>query len=255
MYAGSLTCLVAWGILAFGGVYAWGYVPLTIGASLMGAWSLVTRVRFAHCRPGPSGWATGGVLCAVLLQLLPLPVDVLRRISPHTDDFLLKYDLRYAFRAPGGGVHALSVNPLETFEALVFVCGLVLLAWGVSVSLDNASLRSLVRNLLVLAVSTAIVGLAQRTFPNGKIYWFWEPEFSAFNAFGPFVNRNHFAGWMLLMTSLGLGEFCALVASARIPGEGDWRDRLLWLGGAAGARVLLVGAAVFVMALSLVWTM
>jgi O-antigen ligase len=57
--------------------------------------------------------------------------------------------------------------------------------------------------LLVLGFATGLFGIAQRFTFNGKIYWFRELELGGL-PFGPFVNRNHFAGLMELIAPLGL---------------------------------------------------
>ena len=40
---------------------------------------------------------------------------------------------------------------------------------------------------------------------NGKVYGFWTTQMGG-SPFGPFVNKNHFAGWMLLALPLTLGS-------------------------------------------------
>ncbi len=57
--------------------------------------------------------------------------------------------------------------------------------------------------LLVLGFVTGLFGIAQRFTFNGKIYWVRELKLGGL-PFGPFVNRNHFAGFMELIAPLGL---------------------------------------------------
>ena len=40
-----------------------------------------------------------------------------------------------------------------------------------------------------------------REHNNGLVYGFWQQTRDYSNGFGPFVNRNHFAGWMLMAIS------------------------------------------------------
>lgn len=57
--------------------------------------------------------------------------------------------------------------------------------------------------LLSLAFAVSLFGIAQHFTSNGKIYWTRTvPDGADF--FGPFVNRNHFAGFVELIAPLGL---------------------------------------------------
>jgi hypothetical protein len=78
---------------------------------------------------------------------------------------------------------------------------------GVPALLDGRALRRLPQALAIFAVPFAMFGIYSREYSNGLIYWFW-PSITdgGGDLFGPFVNRNHFAGWMLM-------TFCLLVGS------------------------------------------
>ena len=70
--------------------------------------------------------------------------------------------------------------------------------------LPRVPLTRLVGALIVLGFVLALFGMIQKATFNDRIYWFWRPINVANNAFGPFVNRNHFAGWMLMTRRAGL---------------------------------------------------
>jgi O-antigen ligase len=125
----------------------------------------------------------------------------------------------------------------------------------VSVLAEANAPRTLARNVAIVGTIVGILGLAQHATFNGKLLWFWTPMFFATNGFGPFVNRNHFAGWMLLALALGIGLLFAQVNRLAPRRDADWRERLLWLGSPAASPLLLLSAGVLVMACSLVWTM
>jgi len=63
--------------------------------------------------------------------------------------------------------------------------------------------KLLVWFLLVLGFATALFGIIQHLTFNGKLYWVRELRLEAY-PFGPYVNRNHFAGLMELMIPLGM---------------------------------------------------
>jgi O-antigen ligase len=105
-----------------------------------------------------------------------------------------------------------------------------------------------------LGVLVALAGIIQRPFYSGRIYGFWTPIMSG-SPFGPFVNKNHFAGWMLMALPLTFGLLCASAARVKPRLATDWRHRVLWWSSPEASRVLLIAAAAAVMALSLVLTM
>src|SRR6185295_7408491 len=70
------------------------------------------------------------------------------------------------------------------------------------------------------------------------IYGFW-PDPHANKQFGPFINKNNFAGWMIMAMPLALG-YAMSVAAGSLPGVyPDWQSRVLWLSSRTAARAIL----------------
>jgi O-antigen ligase len=233
-------------------VYSWGYQTLAAGIAVA---VLLAARRTAVVRPGFILFSLGVFVLACGTQLLSLPNSTLNQIGPGAARFLRAVNVAYA-----SGVvdhHALSIDPPQTIRGLAFL--LVGAAWAATCAScarhTPGFARDLSRNLVVLGVGIGTIGLAQKATFNGKLLWFWEPMFYATNGFGPFVNRNHFAGWMLLALALGVGHLCGRFTRDAAATELTWRERVLWIGSPAGTWAILTGMAVFVMACSLVWTM
>ena len=108
----------------------------------------------------------------------------------------------------------------------------------------------------MLGVLLAMVGIIQRATFNGKIYGFWELVQGG-NPFGPFVNRNHFAGWMLMAVPTSLGLLAATMGCAPKLESGGSQAFAIACSGCRlrRNRAILIAFAVLVMALSLVLTM
>jgi O-antigen ligase len=247
-----LTSLIAWGVLAFGAVYSWGYGVLAAGILGCSLWT-VRQGRIP--KPGVTALCVGLVILTCLAQLVSIPRETLARVSPATAQFLSASDIGYASGLGDG--HAVSVDPTRTVRAVLFILFGSAWAW-MCVRLaqrTTAFTRSLARNVVALGLFVAVIGLAQSATFNGKLLWFWEPMFYSTNAFGPFVNRNHFAGWMLLALMISLGYLFGRFSTHGTPSAATWRDRLLWLGSADGTTVILTGIAIVVMGCALVWTM
>ncbi len=197
----------------------------------------------------------GLLILACGAQLLSLPRETLAQLGPGTAQFLNTVDVAYA-----SGVvdrHPLSINPGQTMRGLAFILfGAVWTTTCAGFAQQTSGFpRALTRNLVVLGVAIGTIGLAQKATFNGKLLWFWEPMFYATNGFGPFVNRNHFAGWMLLVLMLSVGYLFGRFSSRPASTASTWRDRLLWIGSPEGTPAILTGIAILVMACALVWTM
>jgi uncharacterized membrane protein len=296
LLTGALVVTLAWGALAFGAVYPWAYIPLGIACVVIGATGLVAGrsmlrpyVSRGDVRLAPLNRALffGLALIAIVvaLQLVPLPHGTLMRLNPGTDAFLRRYELGYAATmqmteanrtaeglvapVPGKaealpyreGSHPLSIDPPSTLLglSLLGVFGVFLL--GLTRGLAARDVRRFAPWLVGLGVVLAMVGIIQKATYAGKIYGFWQPYATDAGPFGPFVNRNHFAGWMLMALALGLGYFCALVgrrmrlSTSSGQAANGWRNRVLWFSSAEANRVILVGFGLLVMGLSLVMTL
>jgi len=98
----------------------------------------------------------------------------------------------------------------------------------------------------------AAESLAQDATAHGFIYWRWDPGEGP-PPFGPFLNRNHFATWMVIAIPVCLGYLVAHGSAHEHRGiaRGTWRQRVatalegrsLWLAGAICLMlVALVGS-------------
>jgi O-antigen ligase len=249
--------IVAWGALAFGAVYAWAYAPLLAAATVTGALGLFERGRQM---PRASRRVIIALLCvgaAAALQLVPLTPAILEAVSPGTSAFLRSYTLRYALDP---FPHPLSIDPAQTRLGLVFLGAFTLLLAGLARGLSRSRVRTLTVALIVLGAVLALIGIVQKavlgdhTYMGMKIYGFWTPESKLVVPFGPYVNRNHFAGWMLMGLPLAIGYLCALFEDGTRRAAG-WRNRLLWFSTPAGGGALLVLTAAVLMSVSLVMSM
>ena len=244
---------IAWGVLAFGGAYPWAYWPLAAIAGTTGAMAVyVCRSPQAAAMSRTVAIGLCAIGLAIALQIVPLPLAWVEKISPSSMPLIANIDF-----AVGAGVtryHSLSVDPRATAAALslyacfaLFVVGLIRLF-----ALEHP--RRLAEALTVLAVVLALAGIVQKPLYNGKLLGFWGGH-AGTNPFGPFVNKNHFAGWMLMALPLTLALLCAGLEQGMRGLKPGWRYRILWLSSPEANRLILIGAAAGLMALSLVLTM
>ena len=127
-----------------------------------------------------------GALVLGLIQLLPL-----REVTSAAGTAL-------------GLANTLSFDPNSTRLVLVQLATLLIYFAATLVFIDTPHrLQVLVRTIMIFGFLLALFGLTQSFTSPTKVYWMRELNQST--AFGPFINRHHFAGYMELTIALPLG--------------------------------------------------
>jgi len=244
----AVTAIVAWGAGAFGSPYPWAYVPLAGAAALVG---LIGIAWGRSAMAWPIGAGLIAIIIAGLLQLAPLPLDLLRRLSPHTIELLQQRDVVMSYRLESS--YPLSIAPQRTELALQLLTAFSLLVVGSARMLTRDGARHLVAGIATVGALLALIGIVHRATSSGLIYGFWRPEGQG-NGFAPFVNRNHFAGWMLMAMPLTAGLFASSVSRGMRDTETGFKNRLLWFSTPDGGGSLLLGFALIAMSMAVMLT-
>jgi O-antigen ligase len=247
-----LMATVAWGVLAFGAVYPWAYWPMAVAAFGLGVWAWRHTEAWRDPRLRVLALALAAVAIAIGLQLVPLPYDLNMRLSPSVDAFRREYLLGYQ-RPP---THALSIDPTRSGVALALFVALATLLVGLTRALRYMRLDWLMTQVLGLGLGLAVVGVVQKAFiepTDPLVYGFWRPVYGG-NPFGPFINRNHFAGWMVMALPPVIGYAIAELERAVRPRVGSWRIWLQWVVTTDASRFVLASVAALSMGMSIVLT-
>jgi O-antigen ligase len=149
----------------------------------------------------------------------------------------------------------MSIAPAETVKGLAFFAALAALLAGATAMMPRVPLKWLIRRIAALGLVMALFGIVQRGTFNGQLYWVWTPINTAGNAFGSFVNRNHFAGWMLMAAALTAGYVCSLMVQHGPRRRLSWRQRIGSMTSSDANRLLFASCSLAVMVLSIVWTL
>jgi O-antigen ligase len=243
---------LAWGVLAFGAVYPWASRTL---AGLAAAAGLVSLGAGRTAGPRLNALLAAGalVLVCVGLQIVPMPPEWLIRLSPGALEVMAARDL--TFVSPIWSRYTLSIDPAATRESLVLLTAFALFLVGMTRLLSTVGVRWLLRAVAVLATAIALIGIVQNAMHNGKVYGFWTPTFAGAEPFGPFINKNHFAGWMLMAVPVSLALLAGGIAHGVSRIRPDWHHRLLWLASKQANQLVLLSGGIVLMSLSLVLTM
>jgi O-antigen ligase len=261
----GLVSLVVYTPFAFGTVEAWA-----IAIMEWGIWTLVLvgilRAGLGSQEVPPKSRARTGleipvalfvIFCA--LQLVPLPAGWLRGLSPRAAEMYATTDVTAAVpdgpaRAAGEGdpllhppvpaLRPVSVNPGVTRDQLLLVASFAglfgLVAWW---SRPIGRSRFLLLAVSMTGFAVSLFGLVQFLTWNGRIYWFRRIPSTA--AFGPFVNHNHFAGYVGMVIPVALCIALYAVERRQVARNQDDLASEAW----GRALLALFGVALMVVAL------
>jgi O-antigen ligase len=169
---GGLYVLIVFSVLAFGTVEVWSESLLEMGAGILFlSWAVVvSKDTKAKIYWNPLNWPILGIIAIGALQLCfgASPYPFLTRLE------LLRF----------GAYWVLFFLLAQSFR-------------------ERADLTRLVWFLILMCFGVSLLGIIQHFTSAGTIYWFRTLR-SGSEPFGPYVNRNHFAGFVELTLPVGL---------------------------------------------------
>jgi len=248
----SILVLLGAGPFLAGAVHEPVFIPLLAGCGLLGLLSWVRQRRSATADAAPAQLPGSRLLVAlhllVLFQLLPLPPVLLSLVSPGSFAF---YNDRLL--VPLEVWRPISVSPPDTLRGLAFLAGFALLYATVFRELDSRRWRRRLMLLVVgvgLAITVVALVQAVSSQPH-KLYGVWQPQYD-WAVFGPYINRSHFAAYVVMAAALATGA--ALGALDRLRDAWRRRRRHPWLalGSAEGNAFVRWAAVVMVLVAGLV---
>jgi O-antigen ligase len=170
----GICALVVFAVLAHGAVEDWAKAVLETGAGLLLLyWSIVFFLKKEETRQ------------VALTPLLP-PLFLLATVALAQLVFHLTasaYDTR------------MDLDLLVAYAILLFLAS--------QAFRNSEEWRSFIWFIMIFGFVVAVFGILQHVTFNGKLYWFREMRYGGI-PFGPYVNRNHFAGFIELVLPVSL---------------------------------------------------
>lgn len=209
--------IVAGSVVAIGSVHPWAYVPLWDACLVTGLLLVVRTMTAASLKRSLGPHLVAFHLSGRWLVVDPVPeyanqgwsFDLRRSMLRSAPLFLpglvfLAWVLVQLLPLQFLG-RPLTVSPLDTRRGLAFVASLWALHLSAAAVFEERDARARFRRFVtLLGLGLAVMALLQAAGGVQRIYGFFEPlEPGAI--FGPFVNRNHFAGYMLMVVFTALG--------------------------------------------------
>ena len=231
-------------LAALGGAYPSATLPILAAAVVV---FLMSRVRVGYADARTLDAALVTLAAGVALQVVPLPRSLVTILSPHLEP------LRAALHLEAGSAPAtLSVDPSLTRAGLASLVSALLVFWAAREVFSRGGLRVGARAVAWAGFALALVVSVQRATAPGLLLWTWTPNDPESQPFGPFVNRNHLATWLLMGASLTAGY---LVSHTRSVSSSQASLRLRARDWLADGHGLLLAGALLSMLLGIVGTL
>jgi putative inorganic carbon (HCO3(-)) transporter len=173
-------------------------------------------------------------------QLMPLPAGWRDLLSPHAAIVERVLRVGAAWSPLDPGARPLSIDPTQTTIGLLTGVAAVLLFWIARALSESGELRRTAARVAWIGFAVSLVAILQRATSPKLMYWIWNAPGN--KPFGPFVNRNHMATWLIMAIPLTVGYLVMRVRSRAGEHGGDRPlaivrvvsdSTILWLSGAA----------------------
>ncbi len=248
--------------LAFGAVEIWSFsimeigIRVVIGVFICQYFFFWPSANLVYYKPSPlpSGviWLSLLFMGVILLQIIPLPLELLKIISPQS------YHLRQKLMSfPGLTIGSSTFWPISVFPfatkiefwkwLTLFGFFFTLLAWP-SFHWRERSSRHFIVVIIFVGSAEAIYGLCE-FFSGHQHILSLKGTYLMSSVMGTFVNRNYFAGYLLLVIPLSVG-FLLGRQVGQVHQHRGWRYRLASLDG----QTTLLGFAIILMILALLFS-
>jgi O-antigen ligase len=210
-----LLVVAGWALFAFAGIYRWTAIPLTIGVAF-----LVYTAR-PPIAPRPFRALDLAIIAsglAVALQLVPLPAQLRLAVAPSA----IAYEQAVRIAPDGATLPPLAgpitVDPDATRYGLLLIALMVAIFWSARALFQRGGVRTTAIGIAAMGLVIAPMAIGQHASAPRLFYWVWRGLGSNSLPYTPFINRNDFAGWLVMAIPLTLGYAVARIQS-RSAGE------------------------------------
>jgi len=206
---GGILFLLVFTPLAYGTVEPWSEALTTLVAlALALTWGLTMLAHGEVRGVVPPGWLPAGLFLLLGVgQLVPLPMAFHWALSPISAE---QYQRAASVLGTPARAWPLSLDPHATWRQTLNLLSVSLFFLvALNTCRTRARLLRVLWTLVIVGAAVALLGLAQRASWTGRLYWIGAGVPARTTPFGPFVNRAHFAGLMVIVIPMTLALFLA----------------------------------------------
>ncbi len=215
--------------LAFGSVHVWAYTILELSTFVI-LLLLITKYFFSlfisrHIKIDiPMAWINLMFflfISLIVIQMIPVPSQMIKWLSPH------RFKLYETILPEKSSMLTVSICPYQTkIELLKLISYIGMFFVGLRIFDSKKKIKRAVIVIFIAGVLEAFLGLFQMLTKTNKIFWFWQSAYKKGGYFGSFVNPNHFAIYMGIVTCMGIGLLFSRPKIPFYPSDESWRHYL-----------------------------
>lgn len=196
-----------------GGVYTWVWAPAACAVLALALFVQPRIARGEDVRLVDIMLVISGL--AMATQLVPLPSSLLHAIDPHLRPLRAAVFLLSPAERTEALLLPISVVPGDTAAALGVFATAALLYWICRTICEEGGAGRIVRAIATIGLVASVAAIVQRVESEELLYGVWRPQDAGAKPYGPFVNRNHFATWIIMACPLVFGYLLARAPSKR----------------------------------------
>jgi hypothetical protein len=206
---------MAWTTFLAGGVYVWVWAPAAVVLAGL-AVSVRPGIAGGRLRALDLTLITGVLACVA--QVAPLPPDWIRAIDPNAIAVRTALWLPPPMTPPNLPWIPVSIAPRDTLEAAGIFLSSIVMFWICRHVCEHGGAGRMIRSVAFIGLAAAVAAIAQHAQRIDMLYGVWRPLDEGARPYGPFVNRNHLATWVIMACPLLFGYLLA-----RTPRRGNTR--------------------------------
>jgi hypothetical protein len=202
-----LVGVLAWSTFLAGGVYTWVWVPaasLLLGVALAVRPDVVRDERFRVL-----DLTLIAVVLACLVQLMPMPAELIRVFDPRAIAVRTALWLPPLVTASNLPWIPISIAPIDTLAAVGIFVSAIIMFWTCRHVCEDGGTGRIVRVIALVGLIASVAAIVQRAQRIDMLYGVWRPLDTGARPYGPFVNRNHMATWIVMACPLVFGYLLA----------------------------------------------
>ncbi len=239
----TISALVLFTPLAFGAVHIWAYTIMELSIfGLLLLWSLKHFLLWRHKDSikieipfAKVNIVLALFLVLIFIQMVPIPSEIMRSLFPK------RYDFYMSILPSFEGARSISIythqTRVELFKFISYI-GMFFLALSILDSRDR--IKKVVLMVVIAGIIEAFLGIFQMLTKSNGIFWFWHSAYKRSGYFGSFVNPNHFATYMGMVTCMGIGLLISRPRISFSSSNENWRHYLSEFEAYISKNILLI---------------
>jgi hypothetical protein len=149
------------------------------------------------------------VMFGCVIQLVPVPIELIQSIDPHALAVRRALWLPPVLTSSQAPWIPITIAPRDTLAAAGILLSAIVTFWICRRLCEEGATGRIVRAIAFIGLIASLAAIVQRAQRIDLLYGIWRPEDTGARPYGPFVNRNHMATWIIMACPVAFGYLLA----------------------------------------------